>query len=160
HPLDLAVRELSEGGPGRDRVLVLITDGQVGNEDQILHALAPRLGGVRVFCLGIDRAVNAAFLNRLAGLGGGGCELVESEDRLDEVMEAIHRRIAQPVLTRLRLEPAGLTFDPDSLVPGRLPDVFPGAPVLVLGRYHGFPDGGIALQGADAAGQAWTTTVQ
>jgi Ca-activated chloride channel homolog len=159
-PLDLAVKELSEAGPGRERVLVLITDGQVGNEDQILHTLARRLRGLRVFCLGIDRAVNAAFLNRLAALGGGSCELVESEDRLDEVMEHIHRRIAQPVLTRLKLEPAGLSFDPASFVPGRLPDVFPGCPLLILGRYRGLPDGGVALQAADVAGQPWSATVR
>jgi Ca-activated chloride channel family protein len=31
-------------GPGvRDRVLVLVTDGQVGNEDWIMGKLAPRL---------------------------------------------------------------------------------------------------------------------
>jgi Ca-activated chloride channel homolog len=100
-PLKAAVIELARGGPGRDRVLVLITDGQVGNEDQILHTLGPNLRGLRVFCLGIDQAVNAAFLNRLAELGGGGCELVESEDRLDEVMDQMHRRIGQPVLTKL-----------------------------------------------------------
>jgi Ca-activated chloride channel family protein len=59
---------------------VLITDGQVGNEDQILKALAPELRQVRVFALGIDQAVNAAFLKRLADLGRGTCELVESEE--------------------------------------------------------------------------------
>ncbi|MFC5946521.1 VWA domain-containing protein, partial [Micromonospora harpali] len=67
-----------------DRVLVVVTDGQVGNEDQILKRLDARLRGVRVHTVGIDRAVNAGFLGRLAGLGGGRCELVESEDRLDE----------------------------------------------------------------------------
>ena len=35
------------------------------------------------------------------GQGGGSCELVESEDRLDAVMESIHRRIDTPVLTEL-----------------------------------------------------------
>jgi len=63
------------------------------------------------------------------------------------------------VLTRLKLEPAGCTFDPDSLVPGRLPDVFPGCPVLILGRYRGLPDGGVALQAADAASQPWSVVV-
>ena len=66
-------------GTTRDAILVLVTDGQVGNEDQILQALAPRLAGIRVFTLGIDRAVNEAFLRRLAELGRGACELVESE---------------------------------------------------------------------------------
>ena len=158
-PLEQAVNLLASGIPGRDRVLVLITDGQVGNEDQILHNLGPRLRGMRVFCLGIDQAVNAAFLRRLADLGGGVCELVESEDRLDEVMELIHRRIGQPILTKLRLEPAGLRFDPDSLTPGRLPDVFAGSPVQLMGRYAGQPSGGLVLGGREATGQPWQTTV-
>jgi Ca-activated chloride channel family protein len=158
-PLDRAVRELAGGGAGRDRVLVLITDGQVGNEDQILRQLGPRLRGIRVFTLGIDRAVNAAFLRRLADLGGGAMELIESEARLEDVMEQVHRRIATPVLTHLRLEPAGLSFVPGSLVPARMPDLFAGAPLLILGRYRGNPSGAIALQGRDATGQTWSTEV-
>src|SRR5438874_8766422 len=45
---------------------------------------------VRVFALGIDRAVNAAFLRRLADLGGGACELVRQppqEGRVDRSEE-------------------------------------------------------------------------
>jgi Ca-activated chloride channel family protein len=140
-------------------VLVLITDGQVGNEDQILRQLGPRLKGIRVFTLGIDQAVNAAFLRRLADLGGGASELVESEERLDEVMDQVHRRIGTPVLTHLRIGPAGLSLVPGSLVPGRMPDLFAGAPLLILGRYRGNPSGAIALQGRDAAGQTWSTEV-
>jgi Ca-activated chloride channel family protein len=159
-PLDLAVQELSRDPEGekRDRVLVLITDGQVGNEDQILRQLGARLKGIRVFTLGIDRAVNAAFLNRLAELGGGGSEIVESEDRLDEVMDQVHRRIGTPVLTGLRLEPAGLSLVPGSLVPERLPDLFTGTPLVVLGRYRGRPEGTVALKARDSSGQAWSAT--
>ena len=134
---------------------MLVTDGQVGNEDQVLQALAPELGDIRVFTLGIDRAVNEAFLRRLAELGRGRCELVESENRLDEVMEAIHRQIGTPLLTDLALEPEGFTIEPDSLVPGRLPDLFARAPVLVLGRFQGQPAGRLAVRAGAAAGLAW-----
>ena len=146
--------------PGRDAILVLVTDGQVGNEDQILQALAPELGGIRVFTLGIDRAVNEAFLRRLAELGRGRCELVESENRLDEVMEAIHRQIGTPLLTDLALEPEGFTIEPDSLVPERLPDLFAGAPVLVLGRFQGQPAGRLAVRARAAAGLAWCQSLE
>jgi Ca-activated chloride channel family protein len=44
----------------RDRVLVLVTDGQVGNEDQILGALGGRWPNCQVH-VGIDEAVNAGF---------------------------------------------------------------------------------------------------
>ncbi len=91
-PLMMALGLLTDAE--RDRVLVLVTDGQVGNEDQILAAVAGGLDGIRVHTVGIDQAVNAGFLGRLAAAGGGRCELVESEDRLDEAMQSIHRRIA------------------------------------------------------------------
>jgi Ca-activated chloride channel homolog len=148
-----------EAGRQRDRVLVLVTDGQVGNEDQILRLLAPRLAGVRVYTVGVDTAVNEGFLKRLAGLGGGACELVESEDRLDAVMDRVHRRIGAPVVTDLRLEPSGLDADLDSIAPHRLPALFAGAPLVVCGRYRGEPAGALTVRGRDAAGQPWSARV-
>jgi Ca-activated chloride channel family protein len=147
-------------GPGpRDPALVLVTDGQVGNEDQILRLLAPRLGGVRVYTVGVDSAVNEGFLKRLAGLGGGACELVESEERLDAVMDRVHRRLGAPVLTDLELEPAGLDLDPSSLAPRRLPALFAGSPLVVGGRFKGAPGGAVTVRGRDAAGRPWSATV-
>jgi Ca-activated chloride channel family protein len=160
-PLDLALTELTtEPRREAERVLVLITDGQVANEDQMLRQLGARLRGVRCFALGIDRAVNAAFLRRLADLGGGTSEVVESEERLDEVMGRVHRHLGTPVLTGLSLRPAGLGLLNDSVVPGRLPDLFAGAPLLISGRYRGAPEGALALRAADGAGESWSTEVR
>ncbi len=156
-PLDAAVRELTRESGDRDRILVLVTDGQVGNEDQILKNLGKRLRGVRVFTLGIDTAVNAAFLKRLADLGGGASDLVESEARLDEVMDGLHRRIGAPVLTNLRIEPFKLEVMPGSVTPARLPDLFAGVPVMIYGRYRGAPKGSIAVRATDAAGKPWSS---
>jgi Ca-activated chloride channel family protein len=153
-PLERAAALL--GDSARDRVLVLVTDGQVGNEDQILERTAGRLAGVRVHTVGIDQAVNAGFLGRLAGLGAGRCELVESEDRLDEAMEHIHRRIGAPLVTDLSLAGAGLDPVPGST--GRLGSVYPGVPLTVRGRYRGTPSGAsgsVVLRGLDAAGRPW-----
>ncbi len=129
----------------RERIIMFVTDGQVGNEDGLLHTLAPRMGNARMFTLGVDQAVNAAFLRRLAAAGGGLCELVESEDRLDAVMAKIHRRIATPIATELELGAKGLEphleIDEMLLSPmstrGKLPDLYAGAPAVVLGRYRG-----------------------
>ena len=136
-PLTRAARFLAGGHDDRERVIVLVTDDQVGNEDHILRELAPNLRKVRMFTLGIDQAVNAAFLKKLASAGGGLCELVESEDRLDAVMAKVHRRIGTPIATELVLREAGLEIDHASVAPKRLPDVYAGAPVTILGRYRG-----------------------
>ncbi|HEV8650297.1 MAG TPA: VIT domain-containing protein [Actinomycetes bacterium] len=143
-----------------DRVLVLVTDGQVANEHQLLRLVAERIGEVRVFTVGIDTAVNAGFLRRLAGLGGGACELVESEDRLDAVMGRIHRRIGTPLLTELRVEGAGLHVDPGSLSPGRLPDLFAGVPVVIGGRWRGRPEGAVTVRGREPSGRPWQAEVR
>jgi len=78
----------------------------------------------RIFTVGIDRAVNASLLERLAAYGGGHCELVESEDRLDEVLRAMHRRLGAPLLTDVRLEPICSPASPCGWAGGS-PDRFP-----------------------------------
>ncbi|MGI8328327.1 VIT domain-containing protein [Actinomadura scrupuli] len=153
-PLEQAARILS-GTSERDRVLVLITDGQIGNEDQILARLAPALERVRVHAVGIDQAVNAGFLNRLAGIGKGRFELVESEDRLDEVMEHIHERIGSPLATGLSLAAEGLSVVPGTVSPRRLGALFPGVPLVIAGRFTGEAAGSLAVRGVAADGSAW-----
>ncbi|MEV8515651.1 VIT domain-containing protein [Dactylosporangium sp. NPDC051484] len=143
----------------RDRVLVLVTDGQVGNEDQILRSVSAALRGVRVHTVGIDQAVNAGFLGRLAIAGGGRCELVESEDRLDEAMDHIHRRIGAPVVTGVTIDAEVLELLDGTRTPARLPDVFPGVPFVVAGRYRGPAAGALTVAGTTRDGRAWSATV-
>ncbi len=160
-PLRRALALLAEeppGGEGRDRVVVLVTDGQVGNEDQIVRASADDLRRVRVHTVGIDRAVNAGFLGRLASVGGGRCELVESEERLDEAMASIHQRIGSPLVTGVRLATSGLSPVEGTRTPQRLPDLFPGVPYVVRGRYRGAAAGSLTVSGTTPDGRAWSAT--
>ena len=152
-PLSRALHLLGDAEPGRERLVVLVTDGQVGNEDAILAALAPRLGGTRVFTVGVDTAVNDAFLRRLAALGGGACELVESEDRLDTALARIQRRIGTPVLTDVSVSAEGLGLDVGTLTPARPGDLFAGVPIVVSGRFGGAAGGSVVVTGTDALGQ-------
>jgi Mg-chelatase subunit ChlD len=153
--LSTRARDASE----RDRVLVLVTDGQVGNEDEILARTAKSLGGIRIHTVGIDQAVNAGFLGRLAAAGSGRCELVESEDRLDTAMDRIHRRISAPLVTGLALAADQLTLVDDTLAPTRVPDLFPGSPLVVTGRYRGGATGSMTLTGRRSDGPDWTIRV-
>jgi Ca-activated chloride channel family protein len=159
-PLETAASALAGGYDDRDRILVLVTDGQIGNEDQILRSLGARLKNVRVVALGIDQAVNSAVLNRLAALGGGMAELVESEDRLDDVMARMHRRISSPLLTELAIESDGLAIDRDSTAPHRIPDFFEGTPLIVTGRYRGEARGAIRVTGRQVQGSTYDQRIE
>ncbi|HTQ19733.1 VIT domain-containing protein, partial [Mycobacterium sp.] len=158
-PLRQALALLSGTDAARDAVVVLVTDGQVGNEDQLIRTLSRDLHRVRVHAVGVDQAVNAGFLGRLAKAGGGHCELVESEDRLDEAMHAIHRRIGAPLASSLALQADGLMTIEDTASPVRLPDLLPGVPLLVTGRYRGAASGSLTLRGTSGDGSDWSATV-
>lgn len=136
-PMYHALKLLADGNSGRDRYVVLVTDGQVGNEDQIVRGVHVRMKSTHVFTVGIDRAVNAGFLNRLAEISGGRCELVESEDRLDEVMERLHQMIDTPVLNDVHVTFSGASLVPKSITPDRPASLFAAAPLTIAGRLTG-----------------------
>jgi Ca-activated chloride channel family protein len=132
-----AIRLLRSSDEEREPILVLVTDGQVSGEDAILRSVKHESPGgriPRIHTIGIDRAVNAGFLRRLADAGGGTCDLVESEDRLDAAMDHIHRGIAAAALTNLRLEVVGGSLIEDSLAPAKLPDLFADRPITIFGQ--------------------------
>ncbi len=159
-PLCQAADLLGDETHDRQRIMVLVTDGQIGNEDHILRLLGQHLQHVRIFALGIDRAVNAGFLERLATLGDGVFEGVESEAQLDEAMDRMHRRIATPVYTELHLEAEGFEIVPETTHPRRLPTLFDGACAVVSGRYRQLTsDAQLILHAVDASGAAWSATI-
>lgn len=155
-----AVRKFDD--PARDRVLVIVTDGQVTGEDAVLRELTQLAGAKlpRIFTVGVDQAVNAGFLQRLADVGHGACELVESEERLDAAMDRIHRLIAAPLLTDVRLEPMNFDGLEKSLAPQRIGDLFADRPITVFGR-HWVSDAPLRLRihGTDATGNPWACEV-
>ena len=135
-PLHQAVEMIAAIGERRQPSVILVTDGQISGEDHLLGSLAPLIGQTRVYCVGVDRAVNAGFLDRLARLGNGRAELVESEDRLDDVMTRLARTIGRPSLTDIRVSAEGVEIIDGTVTPNRLPDAFAGLPCVISGRYR------------------------
>jgi Ca-activated chloride channel family protein len=129
------VRAVRHGG-----VVVLLTDGQVGNEDEILREVLAARGeqaATRIYTFGIGTNVSDALLGELAKRTGGAMELIHPGERIDEKVVATFSkahaaRVAAPVL-----ETTGVELD--DLAPGRVPDLVDGEPWSLLARY---PSGG------------------
>ena len=151
-PLRQGLALLADARSERDPVLVLVTDGQVGNEDQVLRDITPMINRTRIHAVGIDTAVNAGFLGRLAAAGAGRCELVESEDRLDEAMTHIQRRIGAPVVT-------DVVSEPTSDLPKQPTALYPGVPLVAFGRYSGAAPKEFLVRGRTRDGADWQETV-
>jgi len=151
--LDVAMREAlqqlrSRGeSAGRAPVVVLLTDGQVGDESSVLKRLQAELGDARVFTVGIDTAVNDGFLRRLAALGGGTSTFVEPGSRLEEALQSVGREIGTPLVTDLRIE-----GEMTELAPARIPDLFAGRAAAAFFRLGG---GRVKIRGRFADGSAF-----
>jgi Ca-activated chloride channel family protein len=127
---------------GRLRTVLLITDGQAGNEGELVAAVGHRREGARFFTLGIDTAVNAALLETLARVGGGACTLCTPADDIESVVAGIEARFGSPVADEVRVE--GEAARPE----GRT--LFAGQPVAMLVR--GAP-AEVVARGRTAAGE-------
>lgn len=85
---------------GRRVALVLITDGEVGNEAAILEALRPH-AGLCVHTFGIDTTVNDALLTRVAAQQRGSCCLLTPTDDIVGAVTRLGSRLRRPVLTAI-----------------------------------------------------------
>ena len=89
---------------GRLRTVLVITDGEVGNEDELAKAVARHRGTALVFTVGIDTAVNVSLLTRMARLGGGTCDLMTPVDDIEGRIAALEARLAEPSVWDVRID--------------------------------------------------------
>lgn len=136
----------------RAPIVVILTDGQVGNESAVFQSVQKEGGDARLFTIGIDTAVNEAFLRRLASLGGGTCACVVPGEGLEDALLGIGREIGVPLVVDVEVEGA------EELAPARAPDVFAGRAATVFFRMKKGSE--IIVKGKFANGQAFKETVK
>jgi Ca-activated chloride channel family protein len=149
------VEALAPLRPGVQRQVVVITDGYIGFEDEVVGAVIRGLpSACRVHCVGVGSSVNRSLSQPLARCGGGVELVLGLGDDPDRLAARLLARTADPVVTQLVLEGAGLT----GLAPMRLPDLFAGTPALVSFR-HAAAGGTLTLRGVQAGGAPFVQTV-
>jgi Ca-activated chloride channel homolog len=100
--LEHVLEQVAKHSKERRASLLLITDGQVGNEAEIVRLLKGH-AGLRLHAFGIDTAVNDAFLKTLAAQQRGTCHLVTPQDDIAGAVSRLGARLRRPVLTNLEL---------------------------------------------------------
>lgn len=130
--------------PSRLRVVAFLTDGYIGNESEVLAALRENLGATRVFSFGVGSSVNRYLIDAMAKVGRGAVAHVASGDNPVEVMDRFFERVSRPAMTDLVVEaPSGVRME---VFPRRVPDAFPGRPVIITGRLEGAQGGPVPVR--------------
>jgi Ca-activated chloride channel family protein len=135
-----ALRLRKRSAEGRSFQVLLLTDGipTIGRTDPeaILQAAGQAARGARIFTLGVGDDVDAHLLDQVAESTGGASTYVRPSEDLEIKASALMARIRHPVRTDVWLK-VGEGVQLSELYPPRLPDLFEGTQLQVVGRYEG-----------------------
>jgi Ca-activated chloride channel homolog len=130
--LDLALRDENASTDSKSvRQVVFMTDGEVGNENELFGFIRDHLGRSRLFTVGIGASPNSNFMRNAARFGRGTYTYVGSVNEVQEKMSSLFAKLESPVLTNVEVR-----FDDPSaeVFPQRVPDLYVGEPVIVAAR--------------------------
>ncbi|OUL29549.1 VIT domain-containing protein [Nostoc sp. 106C] len=144
--------------PGRLRSIVLLTDGYIGNENQILTEVQRHLNpGTRLYSFGAGSSVNRFLLNRIAELGRGIARIIRHDELVNEVVDKFFRQINNPVLANINLQWEGDGASPE-MYPSTPPDLFAEQPLVLFGRKPDSHVGKLHITGIAAGGTRYQQT--
>lgn len=148
--LDVALAPTVE--PGRNRVVLFVTDGYVGNEESLfgqaealVAAMRQRGQKARVMALGTGSSVNRHLLDGLSRAGDGTTVYVTAREQPTAAVDTFFRLIDHPVMTDITIDWGGLAVT--DAEPSRVPDLFASRPLIILGRYRKAGAATVVLRG-------------
>jgi Ca-activated chloride channel family protein len=126
------LRMMGESRSSLVQRIVFLTDGAVGNEQEVLRTVVENLGDARLHTLGIGHAPNAYLMRKMAQRGRGLCEFISGAGEAENRVAAFFERLDRPVLSDLVWNSEG--FEIEEVWPRNLPDLHAGQALLISAR--------------------------
>ncbi|MEZ5857233.1 MAG: marine proteobacterial sortase target protein [Hyphomicrobiaceae bacterium] len=136
------------------RQVVFLTDGAIGNEQQLLDTIASSRGRSRIFTVGIGSAPNSYLMTRGAELGRGTFTHIGAVTEVEARMRALFEKLESPVVTGLV---ANFGDNATDITPSPLPDLYRGEPIVIAARQTG--SGGTLQIKGSIGDQPWVVTL-
>ena len=113
------------------RQVVFLTDGEIGNEQQLFETITAMRGRSRVFMVGIGSAPNTYLMTRAAELGRGAYTHIGSVDQVEERMRGLFAKLENPAVTGLAVKFSDASAD---IAPSVLPDLYRDEPLVLAAK--------------------------
>jgi len=113
------------------RQVVFLTDGAIGNEQQLFDTLTAMRGRSRVFMVGIGSAPNTFLMTRAAELGRGTFTHIGSVEQVEERMRGLFAKLENPAVTGLTAKFSDAAAD---LTPAAIPDLYRDEPLVLAAK--------------------------
>jgi Ca-activated chloride channel family protein len=119
----------------RRRIVVMLTDGYIGNEAQIIEHVGQHCEDqIRFWAIGIGASPNMFLIDGVARQGGGMGKKLGLQDDTTALTQEVMTRIQTAQLADIRIDWGNLEIV--ETYPARLPELWAGRPVMVFGRYR------------------------
>lgn len=134
----------------RPTTLIFLTDGLPTEGVTVTGAILDNVAreapdNVRIFSFGVGDDVDTDLLDQISLDHGGASTYVRPGEEIDEEVSAFYRKVKMPVLSDLSLDWGDIIVD--QVYPQRIPDLFAGSQLIMLGRYREGGPAKITLKG-------------
>ncbi len=134
----------------RPTTLIFLTDGLPTEGVTVTGAILDNVArespdNVRIFSFGVGDDVDTDLLDQISLDHGGASTYVRPGEEIDEEVSAFYRKVKIPVLSDLSLDWGDIIVD--QVYPQRIPDLFAGSQLILLGRYREGGPAKITLKG-------------
>lgn len=140
----------------RLRIFVLMTDGYIGNDQEIIGMVKKTRDVSRWFTFGTGNSVNRMLIDGVAKAGGGEPDYVYLNSPGEEVAKKFFDKISSPVLTDVKVKFNGV--DVADVQPAHIDDLWAQRPVYITGKYLTPGTGSVTIEGF-SAGKPYTSTL-
>jgi Ca-activated chloride channel homolog len=126
-----ALADSAPGDANSVRQVVFLTDGAIGNEQQLFETITAMRGRSRVFMVGIGSAPNTFLMTRAAELGRGAFTHIGSVEQVEERMRGLFAKLENPAVTGLTARFSDATAD---VTPAAIPDLYRNEPLVLAAK--------------------------
>ncbi|RZN07753.1 marine proteobacterial sortase target protein [Bradyrhizobium genosp. SA-3] len=113
------------------RQVIFLTDGAIGNEQQLFETITAMRGRSRVFMVGIGSAPNTYLMTRASELGRGAFTHIGSVEQVEERMRGLFAKLENPAVTGLSAKFSEAKAD---VTPAIIPDVYRDEPLVLAAK--------------------------
>jgi len=130
--------------------IVFITDGlpTVGetNIGKIINNVSDKNSNkIKVFTFGVGYDVNTVLLDKIASTNFAVPDYIEPNEKIEQKISTFYDKISHPVLTDLSLDFKNIQVE--DVFPKKLPDLFKGSQLTIMGRFGTEKKKDISLSG-------------
>ncbi|KAM7540844.1 hypothetical protein Aperf_G00000031153 [Anoplocephala perfoliata] len=91
-------------GEGWYRQIVVLTDGEIGEQDLVIGLVTKNQSNARLFAIGLGNEVSTSLISGVARAGRGTATFIRDDDNLRVGTMSVLRAILQPMLRNVSLE--------------------------------------------------------